>query len=141
MNPGFTLELLRERILGSQSFPHDMALEPIELTDERAVGRMLVDERHLHPGGIVHAGAFVALADSVAGWQTFRHLEPGEDFTSIEMKLNVLAAGNDGDELIATAEHLHAGRSTHVVQSRVRCGDRLVANLIVTQFVIPAKEG
>ena len=56
------------------------------------------------------------------------------------MKLNVFAAGRPGDELIATAEHLHAGRSTHVVEVRVHCGDRLVANLLVTQLVL-AGEG
>ena len=52
------------------------------------------------------------------------------------MKLNVFAAGRPGDELIATAEHLHAGRSTHVVEVRVHCGERLVANLLVTQLVL-----
>ena len=100
-----------------------------------------MDERHLHPGGLVHGGAWVALADSVAAWQTFRHLPPGHDFTTAEMKLNVFAGGRPGDELIATAEHLHAGRSTHVVEVRVHCGERLVANLLVTQLVLAPREG
>ena len=139
-NPEFTAEILRERFR-SQSFPVDMAVEPLDITDERAVGRMVVDERHLHPGGFVHGGAWVALADSVAAWQTFRHLPQGWNFTTIEMKLNVFAAGKPGDELMATAEHLHAGRSTHVVEVRVRCGERLVANLVVTQFCLPPSEG
>lgn len=138
-NPDVTPEWLREHIV--DSFPADMGVEPIELTDEKAVGRMVVDHRHLHPGGLVHGGAWVALADSVAAWQTFRHLERGFNFTTIEMKLNVFAGGRPGDEMIATAEHLHAGRSTHVVEVRVRCGERLVANLVVTQFVIPPPQG
>jgi uncharacterized protein (TIGR00369 family) len=107
--------------------------------DERTTGRIVVDERHLHPGGLVHGGAWVALADSVAAWQTFRHLPPGHDFTTVEMKLNVFGPGRPGDELVATAEHLHAGRSTHVVEVRVRSGERLVANLLVTQFVLPTR--
>jgi 1,4-dihydroxy-2-naphthoyl-CoA hydrolase len=134
-NPQITADVLRDRL--AKSFPADMAVEPVEVTDERAVGRMVVDERHLHPGGFVHGGAWVALADSVAAWQTFRHLPPDWNFTTIEMKLNVFAGGRAGDELIATAEHLHAGRSTHVVEVRVRAGERLVANLLVTQFAIP----
>jgi acyl-coenzyme A thioesterase PaaI-like protein len=56
--------------------------------------------------------------------------------TTIEMKLNVFAGGRPGDELIATPEHLHAGRTTHVVEVRVHRGDRLVANLVVTQLVL-----
>ncbi len=83
----------------------------------------------------------MALADTVAAWQTFRHLPPGHDFTTVEMKLNVFGAGRPGDELIATAEHLHAGRSTHVVEVRIRRAgeESLVANLIVTQYVISPK--
>jgi uncharacterized protein (TIGR00369 family) len=129
-----TPESIRARIAGS--FPDQLGVEPLEITEERAVGRIVVDERHLHPGGLVHGGAWVALADSVAAWQTFRHLEPGYDFTSVEMKLNVFGAGRPGEELIATAEHLHRGRTTHVVEVRVHHGDRLLANLLVTQFVI-----
>ena len=133
-NPEITPESLRARVAGS--LPADLGVEPLEVTEERSTGRMIVDERHLHPGGLVHGGAWVALADSVAAWQTYRHLPPGHDFTTVEMKLNVFAAGKPGDELFATAEHLHAGRSTHVVEVRVRCGERLVANLIVTQMVL-----
>ena len=133
-NPEVTPESLRARV--ADSFPADLGVEPLEVTDERTDGRIVVDRRHLHPGGLVHGGAWVALADSVAAWQTFRHLPPGHNFTTIEMKLNVFAAGRPGDELIATAEHLHAGRTTHVVEVRVHCAERLVANLVVTQLVI-----
>ena len=88
---------------------------------------------------LVLNGAWVALADSVAAWQTLRHLPAGHDFTTIEMKLNVFGAGLPGRELVATARHLHEGRSTHVVEARVHDGDRLVANLVATQFVIPPR--
>ena len=133
-NPEITPEALRARVAGS--FPADLGVEPLEITDERSTGRIVVDARHLHPGGQVHGGAWVALADSVAAWQTFRHLPAGHDFTTVEMKLNVFAAGRPGDELVATAEHLHAGRTTHVVEVRVHRAERLVANLLVTQLVI-----
>ena len=134
-NPAYTPELIRARLAGA--FPADMGVDPVAITEDHAVGRMLVDRRHLHPGGVVHGGAWVALADSVAAWQTFRHIPPDWSFTTLEMKLNVFAAGRTGDELIATAEHLHAGRSTHIVETRVHCRERLVANLLVTQFVLP----
>ena len=136
-NPQVGADLVRARM--ESSFPARMGVEPLEVGDERTTGRIVVDERHLHPGGLVHGGAWVALADSVAAWQTFRHLPPGHDFTTVEMKLNVFGPGRPGDELVATAEHLHAGRSTHVVEVRVRSGERLVANLLVTQFVLPTR--
>ena len=134
-NPDVTVESIGERI--RDSFPGELGVEPTEVTDEYFRGRMVVDRRHLHPGGLVHRGAWVALADSVGAWQTFRHLPPGHDFTTVEMKLNVFGAAGPGDELVATAEHLHAGRSTHVVEVRVlKNGERLVANLVITQFVL-----
>lgn len=139
LNRDITADSIREHI--ASSFPADMAVEPLEVTDERTVGRLVVDERHLHPGGLVHGGAWVALADSVAAWQTFRHLPRGWNFSTVEMKLNVFAAGKPGDELIATAEHLHTGRSTHVVEVRVKTGEKLAANLIVTQFTLPPATG
>jgi 1,4-dihydroxy-2-naphthoyl-CoA hydrolase len=139
VNRQVTPESIRERIAGS--FPDQLGVEPLEITDECATGRVVVDDRHLHPGGLVHGGAWVALADSVAAWQTFRHLPPRHDFTTVEMKLNVFGPGRRGDELIATAEHLHAGRSTHVVEVRVSKGERRLANLLVTQFVIAPPEG
>ena len=133
-NSEVTPERVRDRIAGS--FPDRLGVEPVEITDERAVGKLVVDDRHLHPGGLVHGGTWVALGDSVAAWQTLRHLEAGHDFTSIEMKLNVFGAAGPGEELVATAEHLHRGRSTHVIEVRVRRGDRVLANFLVTQFVI-----
>src|SRR3954471_6604453 len=47
-NPDITPEEIRKRIEGS--FPADMGVEPLELTDERCRGRIVVDDRHLHPG-------------------------------------------------------------------------------------------
>jgi 1,4-dihydroxy-2-naphthoyl-CoA hydrolase len=135
-NPHVTAESIRERLRGS--FPDRIGIEPVEITDERAVGRLVVGDGHLHPGRLLHGGVWVALADTVGAWQTLRHLPPGHDFTTVELKLNVFSGAATGDELIADAEHLHAGRSTHVVQVKVTKRDRLAANLILTQFILPA---
>ena len=138
MNPDITPETIKQWLPGT--FPGDMEIEPVEITDELSTGRMVIDKRHLHPGGYVHGGAWTAFGDSVAAWATFRALPPNHDFTTIELKLNALAPGRPGDELVATARHLHAGRSTHVLAVDVERGDgRLAAHLIVTQFVIPPR--
>ena len=111
-----------------------------------ASGRIVVDQRHLHPGGYVHGGVWTALGDTVAAWATFRNIPPGHNFTTIELKLNVFSAGLLGDEIVAIGEPLHAGKSTVVIEvkiERIR-GDeepRLAANMIVTQFVLPPRAG
>jgi 1,4-dihydroxy-2-naphthoyl-CoA hydrolase len=133
-NPEVTVDALRERLQGT--FPAEMGIEPLQIERERASGRMLVDERHLHPGGYVHGGVWVALADSVAAWGTLRNLPPGYDFTTVELKLNVFAAAGPGDELLATAEPRHVGKRTQVWLVDVQRDGRQVAMLTLTQFVI-----
>ena len=128
----------REFITGS--FPGDLGIEPLEIEDTHARGRIVVDRRHLHPGGFVHGGAWTALGDTVAAWATFRNIPAGADFTTIELKLNVFGSGLLGDEIVALAKPLHVGRTTVVIEVRIeRSRDgatKLAANLIVTQFVL-----
>jgi 1,4-dihydroxy-2-naphthoyl-CoA hydrolase len=133
-NPDVTVDELRGRLAGS--FPGDLGIEPLEITKERSKGRLVVDQRHLHPGGYVHGGVWAALADTVAAWGTLRNLPAGYDFTTLELKLNVFAAGRLGDELLATAEPRHVGRRTHVWVVDIHRGDRQVAMFTLTQFVI-----
>ena len=124
------------------SFPGDLGIEPLEIEDTHSRGRIVVDKRHLHPGGFVHGGVWTALGDTVAAWATFRSIPPGHNFTTIELKLNVFAAGLLGDEIVAVAEPLHTGKSTVVIEVRMErrregTEPRLAANLIVSQFVLP----
>jgi uncharacterized protein (TIGR00369 family) len=127
------------------SFPADIGIEPLEIEDAHARGRILVESRHLHPGGFVHGGVWTALGDTVAAWATFRSIPPQHNFTTIELKLNVFAAGLLGDEIVAVAEPLHTGRSTVVIEVRMErrregAEPRLAANLIVSQFVLPPRD-
>jgi len=127
------------------SFPGDLGIEPLEIEDGHARGHIVVDRRHLHPGGYVHGGVWTALGDTVAAWATFRNIPPAHNFTTIELKLNVFGSGLLDDEIVAVATPLHVGRSTVVIEvkmDRVRDGEaKLAANLIVTQFVIPPASG
>ncbi|HEY6551570.1 MAG TPA: PaaI family thioesterase [Solirubrobacterales bacterium] len=140
-----TPESVRSFLPGS--FPGDLGIEPLEIEDSHSRGRIKVDKRHLHPGGFVHGGVWTALGDTVAAWATFRVIPPGHNFTTIELKLNVFSAGLADDEIVATAEPLHAGKSTVVIEVRMEClregaEPKLAANLIVSQFVLaPRSEG
>jgi uncharacterized protein (TIGR00369 family) len=134
MNRDVTPEISRKVLPGT--FPGDLGIELVEIEDARVVGRLAVDRRHLHPGGYVHGGVWTAFADTVAAWGTMRHLEPGLDFTTVELKVNVFAAGRDGDVLDAVGEPLHLGRRTQVWEVRVSKGDRLAANFLCTQIVL-----
>jgi uncharacterized protein (TIGR00369 family) len=133
-NPAVTPAVSVRALAGS--FPGDLGIELVSIEDERVTGRLVVDRRHLHPGGYVHGGVWVAFADTVAAWGTMRNLSPELGFTTVELKTNVFTAGRVGDELIASGEPLHRGRRTQVWEVRVRRGDRLAANFVCTQMVL-----
>lgn len=120
----------------SGSFPGDLGIELLEIEDDFVKGRLAVDRRHLHPGGYVHGGVWVAFADTIAAWGTMRNLDPSDNFTTVELKVNVFSAGVAGDELVAIGEPLHRGRRTQVWEVRVTKGGRLAANFVCTQMVL-----
>jgi 1,4-dihydroxy-2-naphthoyl-CoA hydrolase len=133
-NPDITPEVSRQVFPGT--FPGDLGIELVEIGDDEVRGRMVVDRRHLHPGGYVHGGAWVAFADTVAAWGTMRNLGSQHGFTTVELKVNVFAAGREGDELEAIGRPLHVGKRTQVWEVGVHRGDRLCANFICTQIVL-----
>jgi 1,4-dihydroxy-2-naphthoyl-CoA hydrolase len=133
-NPDVTPELFHERIAGS--FPGNLGIEVVRIEDREVEGRLHVDERHLHPGGYVHGGVWVAFADTVAAWGTIRNLPEGSDFTTAELKANVFSAGRSGDLLRAVARPLHLGRRTQVWEVRIANGERDAAFFSCTQMLL-----
>jgi len=117
-------------------FPGNLGIELHAITDEEVRGRMAIDKRHLHPGGFVHGGAWVAFADTVAAWGTMRHVEKGENFTTVELKANVFAAARDGDVLDAVGTPVHVGRRTQVWQVKITRGEKPAALFVCTQMVL-----
>jgi uncharacterized protein (TIGR00369 family) len=133
-NPAVTPELFVQRIAGT--FPGELGVEVVSIAPEQVRGRLRADRRHLHPGGYVHGGVWVAFEDTVAAWGTIRNLTPGDDFTTIELKTNVFAAAGPGDVLDAVARPLHRGRSTHVWEVLITKGDLNAAFFTCTQMIL-----
>ena len=127
-------EEIAERFAGT--FPGELGIEITESGRERARGRLRIESRHLHPGGYVHAGVWVSLADTVAAWATFPNLEPGHDFSTAEIKTNLFGLAREGDVMEAEALPLHVGRRTQVWEVRVEVGGKLGALYVCTQVVV-----
>jgi uncharacterized protein (TIGR00369 family) len=123
-----------KRLAGT--FPGDLGIEVTEIGRDGARGRLAVERRHLHPGGFVHGGVWVSLADTVAAWATFPNLQEGSDFSTAEMKANLFGVAREGDVLEAVALPLHVGRRTQVWEVRVEVGGKLGALYVCTQVVV-----
>jgi 1,4-dihydroxy-2-naphthoyl-CoA hydrolase len=88
-------------------------------------------------GEVVHGGAIMALADSLAAVCAYLNLPDGAVTSTIESKTNFFRGLRSG-RASATSTPLHVGRTTIVVQTDVRDdrGQRL-ALVTQTQAVIP----
>ena len=118
------------------TFPGELGIEVLETGVHGARGRLAVERRHLHPGGFVHGGVWVSLADTVAAWATIPNLRPDSDFSTAEMKTNLFGVAREGDVLEATALPLHVGRRTQVWEVRVEVAEKLAALFVCTQVIV-----
>ena len=96
-----------------------LGIEVIELTRERVVATMPVDDRTRQPFGILHGGASVALAETVASLGAVMNVDLEKaSAVGLEINANHLRAKRDG-MVRATATPFHVGRSTQVWDIRI----------------------
>lgn len=90
--------------------------------------------------GVVHGGILATLCDTAAVYVLHPDLGPDRSMTSIEFKLNFLAAARaDGAPLLAEATLLRAGRSIAVCESAAWQGSTLCAKGSFTYLLRPRR--
>ena len=96
-----------------------LGIEIVEVGKERVVARMAVTPKVHQPFGLLHGGASVALAETVASAGAWMNVDQSrERVVGLEINANHLRAKRDGT-LRATATPLHVGRSTQVWDVRI----------------------
>lgn len=79
---------------------------------------------HGNSHGTMHAGVIATRLDTAMGYATETTLQKGEDFTTIEFKMNFIAViPLDDRSLLATGTVLRQGRRTAVVKASVHDTD------------------
>lgn len=91
-----------------------LGIEMVELSVERVVATMPVDDRTRQPFGLLHGGASIALAETVASFGAAVHIDR-ERFSAVGLEINGnhVRAKTDG-VVRATGVPVHLGRSTQV---------------------------
>jgi uncharacterized protein (TIGR00369 family) len=118
-------------------FAELMGIEFVAAAPERVVGEMAVRAELCTRPAIVHGGAIMAFADTLAAAGAILNLAEGAGTTTIESKTNFIAAAPLGARLSGEATPLHRGRRTSVWQTRVMTAEgRLVAVVTQTQLVL-----
>ncbi|MGG3923728.1 hotdog fold thioesterase, partial [Geobacillus thermodenitrificans] len=96
-----------------------LGIEIVELGEGRVVATMPVDQRTHQPAGILHGGASVALAETVASIGAYALVDPQtENVVGLEINANHVRAVRSGT-VTATGTVLHRGRTTMVWDVRI----------------------
>ena len=96
-----------------------LGIEFLEATKERLVAKMPVDHRTYQPAGLLHGGASVALAETVASIGSWLYVDrQTQTAVGLEINANHVRSVQDGF-VTATAVPLHIGRTIHVWDIRI----------------------
>ena len=116
-----------------------LEIEMLEATVDRVVATMPVQAKVHQPFGLLHGGASVALAETVASLGAYLNvMDSGMGAVGLEINANHLRAKRDGI-VTATATPIHKGRSTHVWQVEIKDeAGKMVCVSRCTLAIVPA---
>ena len=84
------------------------------VSEDHVEATMPVDERTRQPFGILHGGATLALAETVAGLGSMVACQPDETIVGMQVSGNHISSAHEGDTVRAVGTIVHRGRSSHV---------------------------
>lgn len=106
----------------------------------RIEATMPVDKRTRQPFGILHGGATLALAETVAGLGSMVICAPDEIIVGMQVSGNHMSSAHEGDTVRAVGTIIHKGRSSHVWNIDVYTStDKLVSSIRVVNSVLRKK--
>lgn len=129
------LDLLNER--ARHALMGNLGIQYTYASDERVEATMPVDYRTRQPFGILHGGATLALAETVAGLGSMIICEPDEIVVGMQVSGNHISSAHEGDTVRAVATIVHKGRSSHVWNVDVFTStNKLVSSIRVVNSVM-----
>jgi uncharacterized protein (TIGR00369 family) len=119
-----------------------MDFEPVEVERGRVVFAATPDERHYNPLGSVHGGYISTLLDSCMGCAVHTHLEAGQSFTSLELKVNFIRrVSAETGPVRAEGRVIHVGGQIATAEGRlVDASGRLLAHGTTTCLIFRLPE-
>lgn len=106
-------------------------------SEDRIEATMPVDVRTRQPFGILHGGATLALAETVAGLGSMIICKPDEVVVGMQVSGNHMSSAHEGDTVRAIGQVIHKGRSSHVWDVNIYTStNKLVSSVRVVNSVI-----
>lgn len=124
-------ERARHALMGNLGIQYTYASE------DRVEATMPVDERTRQPFGILHGGATLALAETVAGLGSMILCQPDEIVVGMQVSGNHMSLPPREDTVCAVGTIIHKGRSSHVWNVDVFTStDKLVSSIRVVNSIL-----
>lgn len=104
---------------GDDTMIRALGIEMTEVTDDALLGRMPVDDRTRQPGGVLHGGASVAFAETLASWGSSFTIDQTSNYcVGMEINANHVRPVAEG-WVYGEAKPLSRGRTTQVWEIRI----------------------
>lgn len=128
--------------LGHRGLASALGIEVVELTPNRVVATMPVDDRTRQPFGVLHGGASVALAETAVSLGAWAGIDRARSAAvGLEINANHLRPVAAGVVRVVAAP-VHRGRTTQVWTAEISDeAGRLVCVARCTMAVVPLERG
>lgn len=126
--------------LAAKGMASALGIEILELTCERVTATMPVDDRTRQPFGILHGGASMALAETVASIGATACIDR-ERFVAVGQEINGNHIRSKSEGVVtAIATPIHVGGRSHVWSIRITDEqEKLICIARCTMAVVPKK--
>ncbi|MFM1724812.1 hotdog fold thioesterase [Rhodococcus sp. PAM 2766] len=112
-----TIDIANDK--GADTLNRNLGIEITEMTENSLRGRMPVDERTKQPAGVLHGGASVALAETLASWASIFAVDRSR-FHCVGMEINANHVRPVSSGWVhGEATPLAMGRKTHVWEIKI----------------------
>ncbi len=123
--------------LASSPYGDHLGIRMLDYDAGKARCAITLQAHHLNTGGRVHGGVLSSLADTTAG-VAVRSIRPEGKFTATtDLSISFIRPPK-GDELLASATVMHAGKQLYRVEIDIHSADKLVARSNATFMIVEA---
>lgn len=126
--------------LATRGLQGELGIRILEITDDRVIATMPVNERTRQQYGILHGGASIALAETVASLGAAGRIDR-ERFMAVGQEINGNHLRPKSEGIVtATAVPVHVGRASQVWSIEIRDEQRrLVCISRCTMAIVPRR--
>jgi uncharacterized protein (TIGR00369 family) len=138
------IEAIWQRLRDPQhpSLVSHLGIELTHIEEQCLRGTMPVDQRTVQPYGLLHGGASVAFAETLASFGAGVHIDHEKEMVvGLEINANHVRGVKAGHQVVGEARPIHLGRRTQVWQIDIKTTDgKLVCSSRCTLAVVPREQ-